>query len=60
MAVLVALLPLILQLLQDAPAEIETIEGLWKFATSKTEPTPEQQAQVDAALEAAHQAVQNG
>ena len=58
MAVLAALLPVILQLLQDAPAEIETIKGLWTYATSKTPATAEQQAAVDAALEQAHKDLQ--
>jgi hypothetical protein len=58
MAVLAALLPVILQLLQDAPQEIEAIKGLWSYATSKTPPTPEQQAAVDAALDQAHKDLQ--
>lgn len=53
-AILPALIPFIIQLLQDVPGEVAAIEDLWKFATSKAPATPEQKAQIDAALEEAH------
>ena len=59
-AVVVALLPVILQLLKDAPQEIETIKGLWQYVTSKTPATPEQQAQINAAFEQTYKDAQAG
>lgn len=60
-----AILPLLTQLLalaaqaaEDAPSIIASVKSIWSVATSKAPPTTDEQAAYDAALDAAHQALQ--
>ena len=52
------LLPLLVSILGQAPQVIESVKKIWDLAKSDKEPTPEEQAAFDAALEEAHKAVQ--
>lgn len=52
------LLPLIVGILTQLPQAIAGVEQIWQLATQTTAPTAEEQAAYDAALEAAHQALQ--
>lgn len=65
MPALAVVLPLILQLLEMAPGFIasgrkliDAAEAMWDDVTSEEEPTPEEQAQYAAALDASHAAFQ--
>jgi hypothetical protein len=55
---LAELIPLITSMLAAAPQIVTDVEALWKVLTAKTPPTAAEQASVDAALEAAHTALQ--
>lgn len=57
-AIIAALLPVLLNLLAQTPALVLDVENAWKLLTSSTPATPDQQAQIDAALEVANDAVQ--
>lgn len=59
MGVVATVLPLLLQILESLPSAVEDVKNIWATATSQEAPTAEQQAQVDAALEAAHKALQS-
>jgi hypothetical protein len=61
-----AILPLLTQLLGlaaqaavDGPKIVESVKSIWSVATSSTPPSADEQAEYDAALDAAHQALQN-
>ena len=56
--VITAVLPVLLELLQNAPQEIESVKTAWSLLTGNTPATPDQQAQIDAALDAANEALQ--
>lgn len=45
-------------ILQLAPQVVAEIEAAWKLLTSTTPATADEQAAIDAALEAAHKALQ--
>jgi hypothetical protein len=57
-AIIAAVLPLLLQLLQETPELVEDVKTAWGLLTSSTPATTDQQAQIDAALDAAHTALQ--
>ena len=57
-AILTTLLPTLLGLLQMTPSLVTEIEQVIGFLKGGNPPTPEQQATIDAALDAAHQALQ--
>jgi hypothetical protein len=59
MGLIVELLPILVGLLEQAPQVVDSVEQIWNLATSKEAPTPDQQAQIDAALEEAHKALQD-
>jgi len=52
------LLPLLVSILGQLPSAIAAVENIWSLATQTTAPTPAEQAQYDAALDAAHKALQ--
>lgn len=56
--VITAVLPVLIDLLKNAPAEIEGVKTAWNLLTSHTPATPDQQAQIDAALDEANDALQ--
>lgn len=53
-----ALLPLITTILTGLPGAIAAVQDIWKLATQDAEPTAEEKAAYDAALDAAHKALQ--
>ncbi len=53
-----ALLPLLVSILSEAPSVVSSVESIWGLATATTAPTADEQATYDAALEAAHKALQ--
>jgi len=60
-----AILPIALELLKEAPAAIEVggeiidgVKKIWNGVAAVNPPTADQQAQYDAALRAAHEALQ--
>lgn len=60
------MLPLLTQLLalaasaaEDGPKIVASIKNIWTVVTATTPPTADQAAEYDAALDAAHQALQN-
>jgi hypothetical protein len=57
-ALLAALLPVLLNALLETPQIVAEVESIWTTATSSTAPTAEQQAAIDAALDAAHAKLQ--
>lgn len=57
-AVITAILPVLLQLLEETPTLIADVKQAWTLLTANNPPTPDQQAQIDAALEDAHKALQ--
>jgi hypothetical protein len=56
---LAVLIPLLIQILGEAPQVIESVREIWKLATQTTPPTAEQQSAIDAALDEAHKALQD-
>ena len=58
MGVVEILLPALLQALSQVPSLVAEVEALWSAASAQQPPTADQQAQIDAALEAAHKALQ--
>lgn len=58
MGVIAEMVPILLQILAEAPAAVKGVEEAWKLLTTKEQPTTDQQAQIDAALEDAHRALQ--
>lgn len=63
--VLTAVLPALLQLLEEAPtliadgeAVVAEVRQAWALLSSQAAPTADQQAQIDAALDKAHAALQ--
>lgn len=58
MSVIAALLPVLLQLLQETPTLVGEVETAWNALTSATPPTPDQQRQIDEALDEAHAKLQ--
>lgn len=57
-AILTAMLPVLLQLLEETPALVADVKQAWDLLSTQTPPTPEQQSQIDAALDAAHAKLQ--
>jgi len=57
-AVVAVVLPVALQLLEDTPALIGEVQQFADLLKSNNALTAEQQAQIDAALQAAHAALQ--
>ncbi len=57
-AILTAVLPALLQLLQEAPALVREVEQAWALLTSSTAATADQQKAIDDALAAAHTELQ--
>lgn len=53
-----AFIPLLTAILEAAPQVVAEIEAVWNMLTQQTAPTADQQAQIDAALKAAHEALQ--
>lgn len=56
--ILTAVLPVLLQLLEETPALIGDVKQAWTLLSSQTLPTADQQSQIDAALDAAHAKLQ--
>lgn len=54
-----AVLPLLVQILAALPGAVDSVHQIWTLATQTTAPTAEEQATYDAALEAAHKALQD-
>ena len=52
------LLPLIVGILTEVPQAIDAVRQIWALATQNAVPTAEEQAAYDAALDAAHKALQ--
>ena len=52
------MIPVLLEILQAAPGIVSSVEKLWEMVKANEAPTPEQQAQIDAALDAAHKELQ--
>jgi hypothetical protein len=52
------LLPLLISILGEAPQVIAAVQSIWSLASQTTAPTAAEQAQFDAALDAAHKALQ--
>lgn len=57
-AIIAAVLPLFVQLLQAIPSLVGDVEAAWALLTSTTPPTPAQMQQYADALDAAHKALQ--
>lgn len=57
--VIADLLPLLVTILTNIPAAVESVHNIWNLATQDTAPTADEQSAMDAALDAAHQALQN-
>lgn len=57
-AILTAVLPVLLQLVEETPALVAEVQQAWQLLTSSTAATADQQASIDAALDAAHQKLQ--
>lgn len=55
---LATLIPLLVSILGQAPAVIDSVKSIWALATSTTPATPDEQAQIDAALEDAYKALE--
>lgn len=55
---LVELIPLLISIVHAAPGVVADVKQIWALATNATPPTQDQQAQVDAAFEAAYQALE--
>lgn len=55
---LATLIPLLVSILGEAPAVVESVKSIWNLATATTPATPDQQAQIDSAFEAAYQALE--
>ena len=51
-------LPIIMSMLSKAPKVIEEVKQIWALLTQATAPTADEQAAFDAALDAAHKALQ--
>jgi hypothetical protein len=65
-ALIAKFLPVALEILKEAPAAIETggeivdgVKKIWGGLTAIEPATADQQSQIDAALRAAHEALQN-
>ncbi len=52
------MLPILLSILANAPQVIEEVRSAWALLTSKEPASTDQQAQIDAALDEAHRALQ--
>jgi hypothetical protein len=52
------ILPLLVSILSEIPQAIDAVRQIWALATQTTAPTAEEQAAYDAALDAAHKALQ--
>lgn len=52
------LLPLLVSILGEAPQLIASVQSIWTLASQTTAPTADEQAAFDAALDAAHKALQ--
>ncbi len=52
------LLPLLISILGEMPQAIAAAKEIWQLATQTSAPTVEEQAAFDAALDAAHKALQ--
>lgn len=59
MGALSELIPILTSILAEAPKLIDEVKKAWAWATSKTPPTVDEQASIDAAFEAAHKALQD-
>lgn len=59
-ASIIALLEALLELIPQVPELIAGVETAIGLLQSDAEPTPEEQATLDAALDAAHKALQGG
>jgi hypothetical protein len=57
-AIIAAVLPVLIKLLEKDPQLAGYVKEAWGALTARDQPTAEQQAQMDAALEAAHKALQ--
>lgn len=55
---LAEMLPILVSILAAAPQVIEEVRSAWALLTSKEAATPDQQQQIDDALDAAHKALQ--
>lgn len=53
-----AMIPVLLEILQAAPEVVSSVEKLWEMVKTNETPTADQQAQIDAALDAAHKELQ--
>jgi hypothetical protein len=52
------LLPELITILSEAPSVITNVQKIWDLATATTAPTADEQVAYDAALDAAHTALQ--
>lgn len=59
MGILAELIPILTSILASAPQVINDVKSIWGLATATTAPTTDEQASIDAALEAAHKALQD-
>ena len=55
---LAEIIPLITAILSAAPQVVAEVEAMWRVLTASTAPTTAEQATIDAALDAAHKALQ--
>jgi hypothetical protein len=55
---LAEIIPILTAILAAAPQVVTEVEAAWKLLTATTAPTTDEQAAIDAALEAAHKALQ--
>ncbi len=56
---LAQIIPILTAMLTEAPQIVALVEDAWKLLTATTPATVDQQAAIDAALEAAHKALQD-
>ncbi len=56
---LAQIIPILTAMLTEAPQIVALVEEAWKLLTATTPATVDQQAAIDAALEAAHKALQD-
>ena len=56
--IIAAGLPILLSMVKQAPGIIKSAEEMWEMWQSHDTPTPEQQAEFEAARQAAHKAAQ--
>lgn len=52
------LIPLLVEILGALPGAVDSVRQIWRLATQTTAPTADEQAQMDAALDAAHRVLQ--